>query len=314
MTITSCFYMREGRAGTFEKYGQRTATEMYLIETDDEWMGPAQIWDAGQALSRTTTQAPLPALQTTYKEYDGATLTTTDTGIYMMKMTIRQDSGSAKRWIATANYRPLRSGEDANGEVATPLDLPIKYWLEFASSSEVVREAVNVETLGPNNERGSELGPIQNGALQDYDEPLERLRHRTYLVADRPVANLTALLAINEQYDGTENSDNFYGYPPGHARFAGVSSSQELELNGIKYYLATIRVEMSRERFEHKIVNRGYKYYKTVFDALQGELTDTTGSEPELIDQRGVLIPKGEKGDTITYRDLTPKPYAGLGI
>ena len=311
MTITTCFYRREGRNGTFEKYGQRTAKEVYLIETDDTWMGPSQIWTAGQSLTRSATMAPLPALQSTYKEYSGATLTTTDIGIYMMKMSISQ-LDSAKRWLATAEYRPLRPGEEAGGEVTTPLNLPIKYWLEFGSNSTVVREAVNVEPLGPNGERAGEAdtpGPIVNGALQDFDEPLERLQHSTFLVAERPVLDLSSLVQLVQRYDGTVNSDDFYGYSPGHARFAGISSSQVLELNGIEYYLATIRVELSTERFEHKIINRGFKYF-----LRDGDLIDNNSSEPTLLDHKGNPVPIGEIGTTITYRDLKPISYDRLGI
>jgi hypothetical protein len=276
-------------------------------------MGPGQTIEACQAIVRTTSIAPLPLLYDNYQEWNpGVTAAPLyeDFGVRCMAIAIRP-AGKPQLWKATATFRKLSNGEAPADDVANPLLLPIKYWIEFSDMYETIKYGAPTIPLGPAGARqAGAFGPIVNGALKPFPDEIQDIRRRAYYVAEKPFATLQEILDLNATFDGTENDGTWYGYTAGHARFAGVTSTRKLTLNDIDYYLGTIRVEVSGNRFEKQVDNVGYEY----FEALGINLVKTTGADPVKMDDTGVILADNSDVEQITYRLLEPEDYTGLGI
>ena len=313
MTIDQCYIARSGRTATIAPKNNHTYTETYYVKTNDEYWGPGKVVFAAQGLTRTATTAPVPNTYEAYVEYDGMTPIFTDLGAVAMQITASQSSDDPHISAIRATYRQFQPGEDPADDVSNPLNLPVKYWIEYADKAEIVRTAVNLDNdlgqFGGTQRLVGTLGPVVNGALQDFDEPLEEIVRRVFFIAEQPISTIQAGLDFNREFEGTMNDALWYGWAEGHAAFAGADVSQLRHLNGIPYYMMTMRIEINTNGFDFDAVNRGYKWYEAT-----GELTKEFAPEPELLNIFGEKLGPGVLGETIRYRTKTLKDYSLLGI
>lgn len=322
MALTQCNLDRTRRTSDISPRGDRTYTEEYIVRTDDVVDGPGVVLPLAQSVVRDATSAPVPALYATYTEYDGVTPVFSDSNCVCMNITSRQ-STIPQKWAITATYRQMEDGEEPEDDVTDPLLLPNKYWVEFSDAYVTIDEARNQEVIsqGQTWERAVDtLGPIVDGAGQTFDEDLQDIKRRIFLVAQKPFATVDDILTLHRTFEGTYNDDTtvgaipstFYGYPARQARYAGVNSSRQMIMNNIRYYLGTIRVEVSDETFDHRPPNRGWQYRTT---AGVEELITWNGNAPINLSRDGVKVPDGNSERfPITYAFLNEADYTGLGI
>ena len=104
------------------------------------------------------------------------------------------------------------------------------------------------------------------------------------------------------------NSDTFtvgaYSFPPGHAKYLGITSSDEQQEPSVvpgtntKYWTVAIRIALSKDRpFYTEIVNRGKNY----LDGSEQKPVETK-NPPAMLTATGGLLPDTTKPNNITWR------------
>lgn len=202
-----------------------------------------------------------------------------------------------------------------------PLDWPpeirIASWIE---EEYVITHGWNREALGHGNSRpANTYGPIVNGALQEFDEPLMGTRRWPVISIRRNVPGSTGLLhvvAIHEQYKESTNSVPFLGAPSLSCEYKGVLCSDLQRLNGVDYFTLDISI-LIRDTTAKTINNVGWNNldfdgFLTVCKVRDPDTNELVRpSEPVFLTALGGRAAKGET-PTITYDYLRFVDYNPL--
>lgn len=199
-----------------------------------------------------------------------------------------------------------------------PLDWPVEFSISWLEEEYVVERGWNKEALGRStNKRDPDTyGPIVNGAMQEFDQPLmDTIRHPVVAVKYNAsgVNGLSQVVAINSTYQLTTNSDTFLGAAAYQCKFVGCETSGRQRLNGVDYYPITISV-LIKSTTDVTLNNIGWNALGTDGKLVCAKVKDPdTGeqvrpSEPVFLAHDGSRAPSGET-PVVTYRYLKPVLY-----
>ncbi len=234
------------------------------------------------------------------------------------------DSDLDYRWKVTVTYKPLQPGEQNTENGPNPLLWPAVYWLEWIEFEEAVTQGRNIQAIGPPSiqRAADQLGPIVNGALQEFEEGLVKTTRQAVLCIQKNVATLDQVLAVESAYQNTTNSDTVYGIGPRRYEYLSVDSGGVQNAAGQSYYARVARVKIS-ETTDRTLLNIGWhnrnlsgklvKYRVEEVDEVTGDSFDpkkyVEPSEP------GFLTLLGARSNTpvsVGYRILRPAAYLSL--
>lgn len=304
--MATCELARDARNATLSIPGRNVYSVEYLINADSSTWGAKRVVETCQTLT-----APNDALPLIYSYYDIEGTSYTDYAAFCLSISVRRNPAKLTQWHATANFGPLPPGRLAGDAITNPLLRPTKYSLEYVAQTEPVTEAYN-ETALPHRSIGT-LGPIESAAAEQFDEALYETFYRPVLIMRKNYGSLDDVHSLVRTYDNTLNSNSFFGYPRGCAKFEGVYLSDVMNENQITFWEATVRVALSREPFYRSVVNQGFRYLDGNGNSVKA--TDADGNElsaPINLDLDGSKTPSGQLGTMIDYRTREYTDYGGL--
>jgi hypothetical protein len=103
------------------------------------------------------------------------------------------------------------------------------------------------------------------------------------------------------------------------------SGEQQTAPNGATFYRATFRLERNVKTWDRKVLNRGFKHFKTANDktlvVATVEMTDENGvvkkvptNEPVLLAADGTRLPDGQVGNFLSFRVKGEADFNTLGV
>jgi len=203
-------------------------------------------------------------------------------------------------------YTSLEPGEQDRDEKSdNPLTWPPEFAINWVEEEVPITHAYNVETLGPAGQRTPQFGPVVNGALREFDEPLMRTTRYAVVQIKYNVAALETAINLNEAYQGTTNASELTLFDSTtigerQAEFLVAETTGRQKLNDIAYYEMTISIAVRRTT--DRIVNNvGW----VAWDANAGsggdfvniKVADATSGTMELPSEPQFLNLDGTKAD-----------------
>jgi hypothetical protein len=290
--------------GTGDRKGKHSVTHTYL------YLGDSVIENPLDAIAQAQSTGPRPA-----PGY-GAQLT----NYFMFCQTIQADHTSERRdsWLINATFGVPESGEDEEQqEQPNPLNRPPVYDIQYIEQEYVIEQAKNVEALtgGGATRAANTLGPIENAAKRRPDEPIVDTERNAVVVIEKNYATLGAIMALNETYKRTCNSDscNVGGQSISARRlkYMVTRSLGRQQEGDIVYYPGVTEIELKKTT-DLMVDNVGYEYWD-VANSKHVRAKDGDGehaADPVNLKLDGDLN-TGAK-TTITYRHLEEVAYASF--
>jgi hypothetical protein len=322
-TVTRCAKLPQQVGGTLaRKFEESSCTEKFLIVLSESSIDLPAI----ATLANLFANSAFPKPGDFWPTRPGY-------GWYADKFQFEAQDEAFTIWHCTVSYNPLKPGEpNTDGVNDDPLLYPPTYWLEFIEFEEPITQARNVEEIGNDTKKGKRealtLGPVVNGALQEFEEPLMKTTRQTVLCMQRNYPSLDEILDIDDRFSDTCNSDAVYGREARQLEYIGIESGGVQTSNEIDYYSGVVRVKVTKST-DREILNLGWRYWSILRgDALNpdekvesifkvDELDDDgkkTGEkipapEPSFLNLRGG---KSTEPTSLHYRYLREVPYSGL--
>ena len=314
---SQCCKQRTGLSGTFNANWLNTAQITWLLQIDTTSPDPVgmpgnavRLWNTkevlehGQLLTPSPTVDPIPLVWSAYDSDD------TNNYLFSDVYDVRPVPERADSFMITVNYRTPDKGETLSG---SPLDWPTKYSVQYSDVELPIYVGSNIDALPFGNGEGGNrpagtIGLITNAAGQIPTEAFKDTWRNAVWVIEKNYETLNAVLAINDSYQWTTNSDTVSGVGPRKLKFLACETSGLQENNGVQYYPAVTTIEV-RKTTDLYFSNLGYKY---IDDA--GKLTSEDRNGNPIIEQIALGI-DGKWSDTpidIGFRYLTETAYAGL--
>lgn len=309
MAITNVRRLRGASAVLRHDYADEVVKETYRIEMNsaDRAFGTL----LAQAQSTTSGWAnPLPLRGA---RYHASTYPVFVDTYEMQTNEVREDHIDVE-----VTYTSLRPGEEQRQDrPANPLQWPAEYNISWIEEEYVIEEAYNVDALGPAaTRRQPSFGPVVNGALQEFDEPLVDTRRYPVLHITWNVPVLGSVIALNETFQGTTNKDTFLGAQPRRCKYLVAETAGRQVANDIAYYPMTVTVAVLKST-ERLVNNVGWNYRTAggklaaakVIDEESGELVRP--SEPIFLKLDGTKAAEGT-APVVRYRYLREVNYNQL--
>lgn len=310
----TCVIETKGVGGTLSPlYSDETITERFLVTLDTASRNLPAILNSARAAN--PTQFPLRGqswpLNPGY-------------GLYAKKFDFEMRSDMGKQWAINVSYLPLEPNEpNTEGSNDNPLLWPATYAVDWVEYEEAITKARNVEALGGSTSgaprAANTLGPVVNGALQEFDEGIFEVVRDPVISITRNVATLDQVLSIESTYSRTTNSDTVYGVGPRRYKYLGVESGGVQTANGISYYTRTVRVQITKTT-DRILNNVGWHFWYDddgTKKLARFTVDDDDTKEKVPASEPGFLLRTGNKSttpETVTYRHLEEVAYAGLLI
>lgn len=249
-------------------------------------------------------------------------------GLYAKNYTFRMAQAGFKNYEIDVTYSP-RTSQEPNTETSSgnPLMWPAVYALDWIEYQEAVTEAYNLEALGADTDWGQRaantLGPVVNGALQEFEEGLFETQRDVVIHITKNVPNLATIVNYHNSYVRTTNSTSFLGAGAYQAKYLSATSGGEKFSEGFTYYPMTISVQITKST-DRKMNNIGWHHWKEKdgqkkLVKFRVNDTDKDGnllkdqwvdaSEPTFLTRGGKI---GFAGGWVTYRYLRATSYNGL--
>jgi hypothetical protein len=249
-------------------------------------------------------------------------------GWYAGGYAFRAHDKTLKRMTCEVTYAPIPPNQpNTQNSGDNPLNFPATYTLDWIEYEEAIEEAYNVQAFGGNTEKGERvantLGPVTNSAREEAEEGIYETYRDAVVNIHKNFASLNQVIQFQLNYAHTTNSDTYLGAEPGRAKFLSIEAGSEQELNGWKFYPATIRVQICKTT-NFKMNNVGWNYYDvdlasgkkqlTRFKVLDPESKEMVDSpEPQFLQLDGSkqLVPDATQ---LEYYHLRKTSYAGLNL
>lgn len=302
MSVTECAFCRDHPYRmTTDDRGRNTYSLKWIITTDS-YMSPRAVASEAQQTDQGFTN-PLPGFWSTYN-FQGQT----DPHAYFkggLQLYLQDARNNKLIWNCEGVYEPLSEGQTSLHSNVSPTLRPAMYRLE----SEAYNEVVMTDKDG---------NAIVDSAGVVFDENPEEEYVRDVLVIVKNVADLNTVIAYNNLYRYSVNSDTFYGAAPRHAKIDNVTSSSIITEGNFTYYQAYIRIVFNWRPWDLSILDQGY-YHKDPqggSDLLRAVRFDQDGNEeptikPILLDGNGGI---GDPNNPVfrEFRLRREVPYAAL--
>ncbi len=290
---------------TTDHRGRSTYAMRWEIDTDDQLMPAPLVAIAAQATDQGFA-SPLPARWASYS-FQGAT---DPYAFFKGNLQLYKPEPTTKptRWWAEGTYEPLDEGQQSGAANTDPLARPIDYHTEVEPFSEVIEE-------------DKDGNPLLNAAGHEFTDIPEEQGFYDVLVATKNLADLAAVVALQNQYRYSTNTDVFYGAPARHAKIDAIPSGQLITEGATSYYRVQIRITFRHKPWDKKYLNQGFQ----VKDTNPGSPTfgktdravDFNGKptpEPVLLEPDGSRLPENTVGNYREFRVRREVAYSGLGV
>ena len=239
-----------------------------------------------------------------------------DANWYALNFSVDRNPANRSHWYVTAQFTPPPEGEDQTQQTQNPLARPPVYDIQYIEQEYVIKEAKNVQNLTYGAGRApNTLGPIVNGLLRRPDEPVVDTERNCIIVIEKNYASLGAIMALNEAYQRTCNSDtcNVGGQSitARRLKYLCTRSGGRQQEGDVVYYPGITEIELKKTT-DRILDNVGYEFNNTLLGGISRATTedgDFTG-DPVNLDLNGEYI--ADSTTTITYRYLTEVAYAGF--
>jgi hypothetical protein len=224
--------------------------------------------------------------------------------------------GNRAHWDITVTFSPPPEGEDDEQQNENPLARPAVYDIQYIEQEYVIEEARNVEAFGTVFTRAPDtLGPIVNACYRRPDEPIVDTERNGVIVIEKNVPTLGAVMALNNTYARTCNSDTCtvggQSIDPRRLKFLCARSGGRQQEGDIVYYPAIIEIEIKKTT-DKILDNVGYEYWNDDADDFE-RAKDKDGEfvgDPVNLNLDGTL--NESDPTTISYRYLTEVAYSGF--
>lgn len=335
MALTVTCKRQPTESGSSDKNQQRTYRSKYTIQQTDTGarVSAPSLIIAAQALMSGDI---LPEYGDNYADAG-----TTDLDSYATTFNWDMSAGADQQKILTVDvgFSPAEGTNPSNLAEPDPLLWETEYWVEWTEEQIVLNEAVNVEALPSIGRAANTLGKVVNGAGVEFTEPLMKTVYYPVLHAQKQYATLDEIVALNTTYQGTTNSDTFFGATARKAKYLGTESGRIQKINGQEFYVGITRIWFKNATWDRKVLNNGWSHVvfdggvpvenadgkvilekNKVHDDAQDVIDDDTidpdtpCSEPLNLALDGTLLFPNDAPVYITYRDLTAVAYSGIGI
>lgn len=228
---------------------------------------------------------------------------------------VDRNKSNRSHWDIEVTFSPPPDGEDDDQQNENPLARPAVYDIQYVEQEFVIEQARNVEPFGPVFTRAAgTYGPIVNATFDRPDEPKIATTRNAVIVIEKNYPSLGAIMALNEQFQLTTNSDscNVGGesIAPNRLVYLGTFSGGRQQEGDVVYYPTRTEIELKKTS-DLVLMNVSYKGW----DPVEGEYVEATvngqpASDPQNIDLDGEFC--GDTTTTISYRYLTEVAYTSF--
>lgn len=339
LTVSSKVFGHDDGEGSSNEFDVREYRRVYEVDQTDA--GPlADGVAVAIAAQQLMSGDPLPLLGDNYVFSDGSgTVVDLDAFAVGFKWRRPYPKTNKKRWHITVEFG-APPDDAANVGQPDPLLWATNYWVEWTEEQVLIEQARIVESLDHVGRAAGTLGPIINSAGEQTIDPQVKTIYYPVLCCERPYEDLTDIIALNNAYQDTTNSNTFFGAPPRTAKYLLTESGRLQRGGGISYYLGITRVWFRAPTWDKRVLNNGMMHLKKqggnyiqdpatgapqlfrhvirelTYDqngqAIQGEFVPSP--EPANLALDGQVLAKNQAAISLTYRHLNEVNYAGIGI
>lgn len=287
MAVTSVKRVRNRRKAGANALFQRTYTRVYRVTTDDPTdEGPTILI----AVDPSTSLA-IPQVGNVYP---------TDPGAFVVGLDATEDSEDGLAWIVEVQYGPYDAGQFPEN----PIDWPIK----------VVFGGTRYERIVYFDRNGD---PILNSAEEGWEDPITVDDSRPTLTITRNELVTAFDLDLAMLYSDSLNDATWNTIAAGKAKM-GTITTGDLQYNSnaqVWYYAVTYPVELNRDGWSKKLLDRGFTYLdgankRRLILGPDGKKRD----EPTLLDGSGHVLAPGGTPVVLTFDVIEELDWSGLNI
>lgn len=227
-----------------------------------------------------------------------------------------RNEGNRSHWDIVVTFSPPPEGEDDEQQNENPLARPAVYDIQYIEQEYVIEEARNVESFGTVFTRApGTLGPIVNACYRRPDEPIVDTERNAVIVIEKNYPSLGAIMAFNESFQRTCNSDscNVGGQSIAARRlkYLCTRSGGRQQEGDVIYYPGITEIELKKTT-DKILDNVGYEFWNdddADFERAKDKDDEFVG-DPVNLNLDGTL--NTSDPTTISYRYLTEVAYSGF--
>lgn len=302
MPIVSSHYAFAASSTSVDEKSVRKHTLKWIIVTNDNTLTGLQVLVAG----RQAMPHPLPDL---FDSYPG------DLDAICKGLSATQRNEAPLVWDIEASYD---SNYDTEGKKdPNPLLQKPVYNVEFQQFQKVFQKDVNNKLIC--NTLQQVLVPAQEG--EDS---------RPTLVVKKNFQSLAQIVPLMMDFKDAINDRPFYGAARHQAKIKSITAEDEQTSNGIRHIPVTIRIEFQGvgQTWDRVLLNTSTMFYASATDVpgngnifaspLTNKIQGIPVTEPQPIDEKGVLIPRDPNTGQLTkdpiYRTFQIFPERNFGL
>lgn len=300
MTVISSTIRREGWTGSGNVMDGDKFQVEHLVESNDLNDGPLSVALGAQ----TSSPNPIPMPWATYDIgndlHSGMVVKDRSTRLHAYT-----DTGAL--WIVTTKWEKPGEDDEEDGSGVHPLLRPIKYRVEWANYTRIVKKEV-----------AGEMRDIVNACGDPFSDPVEQDDQRPVLVAVKNVQSLQYVIARGMSYKNAVNRDSFWGAEPRHAKVQGITAGDKQKEEDVEFYTMTIRVEFNEEKWDRTFIDQGMRYRKVAgAEPVAAKDSEGTPVGTEIkLSVDGTKLPEGDNTRWIDppFRTYPERDFSGLEI
>lgn len=213
-------------------------------------------------------------------------------------------------WCKSRQLRPVSA--DTQGDVYL---LDAKFDSETSPIEDPLRRPPDISysfaKYGVVVEEDTEGKPVVNSAKQVFDPPVEIDDSRPTVVIERNERTFSFAMAVD--YQDAVNSDTWWGLEAGIAKMMQITGQPSVE-NGISFYRVRYEIELRREGWKKRILDRGF------YERIDGKLKvikdddQTSSPEPDLLDGKGRVLKKDADPVFLEFDVYKKRPFNRLRL
>lgn len=233
---------------------------------------------------------------------------------------VNRNQNNRNCWDIEVTFSPPPDGEEEDQQIENPLARPAIYDVQYVEQEFVIEQARNREAFGAVFTRApGTYGPIVNATFDRPDEPKVATTRNAVIIIEKNYPDLGAIMALNEQYQLTTNSDtvNIGGQNIGPNRlvYLGTFSGGRQQEGDVVYFPGRTEIELKKTS-DLVLMNVSYKgwdpdageYVEATVKTLGG--TTERASDPVNINLDGEFC--GDETTTISYYYLDEVVYSSF--
>lgn len=236
---------------------------------------------------------------------------------FALNFNVDRNQNHRNHWDITVQFTPPPEGEDEEQQTEdNPLDRPPVYDIQYIEQEYVIKEARNRTSFGTVFTRApGTLGPIVNSCWKRPDEPLVDTERNCIIVIEKNYASLGDIMALNETYQRTCNSDTCdvggQSISANRLKYLCTRSGGRQQEGDVVYYPGITEIELKKTT-DLTFDNVGYEYW----DDDAADFVRAKDKDGEFVGDPVNLNLDGTKNEsdpiTLTYYHLSEVAYSSF--